>query len=118
MIFIEVLQHQKQEVAGEIRAQVLMRVSQLAKVQALLLSLLSCESNPVLEDAMSTAAAGTSLRASAWIPCEADDECDIDDNQSTAKSNGHNKAQICLKFDPQALSMRLVQSACMLNTAA
>lgn len=91
------MQHQKQEVPPAIRAQVMLRVSQLGKVHMLLLSLLSSEANPVLDDAMSSMSAGTSgFKASAWMSAEADED-EAEDDPARAKPKVNSKAQACLK---------------------
>eukprot|EP00892_Ulva_mutabilis_P010229 jgi/Ulvmu1/7579/UM038_0002.1 len=91
--------HQKQEVPPVIRAQIMLRVSQLGKVHMLLLSLLSSEANPVLEDCTScmAGARAVGLTASAWMSIEAEEDDGDPDDSPTAKRKVNSKAHACLK---------------------
>lgn len=76
-----------------------MRVSQLGKVHALLLSLLASEVNPVLDDDISSISAGTAgFKASSWMSTEVDEDDTVEDEPAGAKSKVNSKAQACLKY--------------------
>ena len=78
----------------------MLRVSQLGKVHMLLLSLLSLEANPVLEDGLSCMAAArpAGFNASAWMSPEGNEDCGDHEDAATANPKVNSKAQACLKY--------------------